>query len=230
MSREERKTAQIWASIEKMQKKEEENNASSDNSSSAADSRSSKRKKTKKKDRKRDSLDDDATLTMHKSDCQSWRSGPFVPPKKKWCSRWAHNHPRVQDVQVPPTTSPRKHVENTVPEPEPTPATESVHTPPALAPARSSPLRQDEDRDHVSNIERTSKAEADMNATGSRRKRKSLWDVGDPRLSQEESKEAWAPQPWSTSPSQASMGARRYQPYIQPRGRSWATTNAPYSR
>ncbi|OQS05618.1 hypothetical protein THRCLA_20568 [Thraustotheca clavata] len=402
MSREERKTAQIWASIEKMQRKEEDNQGSSDASGS---DRQSKRKRIKKKSKR-----DDEALTMHKSDCQSWRS--FVPPKKKWVSMWEHNHPRVaivdtvSDVKEADLTSPKEvdkarvpqilttmETEQTsavsnvptgtasVPDPMPivqeekkslkvvvsedepmdgevventtvnsppvvqtespakateptttttTPATSDVKSPreekvkptgtisphsatspkeqeqtiketPPVAeetkqPARQSPtakaaskptIKQTEGS-HVlspqvspsptkssparstspaemqptestsSNRSKTSpRAESskksspdrqksdstkeepfvgEMNALGSRRKRKSLWDVGDPRLGNDDAKDivpTW--QTWITSTGgstssyhsyNSNSNSRRYQPYIQPRGRSWSSNHS----
>jgi hypothetical protein len=130
MSREERKTAQIWASIEKMQKKESTsitmdgnshggsalsivapssspNSSSSDVGAVGVSSEGPSRKKSKKSKKKvREDKDCDnlssnsisssdasKVLIMHKSDSQAWRRGPFVPPKKKWVSRWEYNHP-----------------------------------------------------------------------------------------------------------------------------------------
>ncbi|EQC40277.1 hypothetical protein SDRG_02181 [Saprolegnia diclina VS20] len=356
MSREERKTAQIWASIEKMQKKEEDNMNHSDNSSS---DRQAKRKKGRKKDRKRDSLDDDAStaLTMHKSDCQSWRTNPFVPPTKKWRSRWEHNHPRPSptidtmasptkqepaDVVAPPQIDTTMDSEPTPPAPcvapakastpsmpttvqhlsqepdpeddeeeeglvkeddiEPAPvqatpeptnvpiversveddkaideckvdtlaaeappsvvavptaavAPPSLHVDepepaplpvasPSVSKSSRSPSVDDSVRSPSTSAERP-RLLSEMNAIGSRRKRKSLWDVGDPRLGHERTHDlapSWqnfaspplnAPASSSSSssssfhaPSSGSASSRRYQPYIQPRGRSWNNSSA----
>ncbi|KDO25527.1 hypothetical protein SPRG_20648 [Saprolegnia parasitica CBS 223.65] len=342
MSREERKTAQIWASIEKMQKKEEDSMNHSDNSSS---DRQAKRKKGRKKDRKRDSLDDDAALTMHKSDCQSWRTNPFVPPTKKWRSRWEHNHPRPTPT-IDTMASPKQDAETMAP-PQIDTAMDSKPTPsvPCVAPAEAStplplpsighhrsqepdpeddeeglvkeddiepaPVQAAPERSvmmitanvhvveqpvddkavdepmvdtasteglpsvvpptslHVDEPEPTTlpvaspsvskssrspsvddsvrspstsaerpRAPSEMNAIGSRRKRKSLWDVGDPRLGHERATDlvpSWqnfASTSSSSSsssfhaPSSGSASSRRYQPYIQPRGRSWNNSSA----
>ncbi|KAG9398435.1 hypothetical protein AC1031_014620 [Aphanomyces cochlioides] len=233
MSREARKTAQIWASIEKMQRKEEESNLS-DNSSDKAVKR--KKKKLKKMDGEDD---DDGELTMHKSS----EFMAFVPPRKKWVSRWENNHPKVDVLaqQVPQengttsasslvspivekkpapqletplenapstqeegliTTEPSpqepaivapvsepshsisqettEEVPPAVQEPEPAPSSASDISEPVSAPAP----RQTESPPRM---EAPSQPEAPpqeirMNVLGSRRKRKSLWDVGDPRL------------------------------------------------
>ncbi|ETV65345.1 hypothetical protein H257_17883 [Aphanomyces astaci] len=112
MSREARKTAQIWASIEKMQKKEDELSLS-DNSSDKT-----LKQQRKKKKHKQSPSDDDtpstgpgkvaatneptslgnnestyhtSMLTLHKSS-EFMRSSPFVPPRKKWVSRWETHH------------------------------------------------------------------------------------------------------------------------------------------
>ncbi|ETV92286.1 hypothetical protein H310_13347 [Aphanomyces invadans] len=122
MSREARKTAQIWASIEKMQKKEDELSLS-DNSSD----KTQKQQRKKKKHKRSPSDDDDNALTgpvptgacdagnqddtchtqtkslaLHKSS-DFIRSSPFVPPRKKWVNQWTtHLGPKVrnQDEEV----------------------------------------------------------------------------------------------------------------------------------
>ncbi|CAK4648192.1 hypothetical protein LEN26_004301 [Aphanomyces euteiches] len=286
MSREARKTAQIWASIEKMQKKEEESNLS-DNSSDKAVKR--KKKKLKKMDGEDD---DDGELTMHKSS----EFKAFVPPRKKWVSRWENNHPKVDVLaqQVPqengttsasslvspivekkpapqletplenaPSTQEEEGLITTEPSPqEPAvvaPVSEPSHSvsqetteevPPVVQEPEPAPSSASDTSEPVSapaprqtesppRMEAPPQEEIRMNVLGSRRKRKSLWDVGDPRLddtnnsrnphrrdyrsasadnrNHNSSNRAFHSSSFQHGGSGQYNNSRRYQPFLKPR-------------